>query len=56
VVGHGRGGSLSFRSAGREGFCSRLREMEGCSDSGKNSVRVVNAREEEEEEEEYSRL
>lgn len=31
---------------GMEGNCSRSSEMEGCSDSGKDSVRVVNANEE----------
>jgi len=33
-----------------EGYCSRSKGMEGCSDGGKHSNRVINASKEEEEE------
>jgi len=49
VDGRGRGRSLSPYSAGMEENCSSSREMEGCSDSEKDSVRVINEKEEEEE-------
>jgi len=46
VARHSRRGSLSPGSARMEGNCARSREMEGCSDGGKNPNKVVNASEE----------